>query len=319
MKNILRVAAMLLFIWHTPAFSQTHEFGISGGMSNFLGDLGKKPADGKFYFADVEASLFRPAFGVFYRHGFNRWVAVKTSLTYGRIEGDDRLSIYKEHMDDAWFRKYRNLHFQSHIIELAVMGEVNLMPYRAGSTAKRFAPYITAGVALFNFDPRADYKGEMVRLRPLGTEGQGMPGYAKKYSLIQPAFPVGFGLRYNITNALTVALEFGHRFTLTDYMDDVSTVYPNNADLNNFYSAATAKKIYELSRRSPENDIESIYGQITANGQQRGNPQGKDAYLFSMFSLSYVLSKKSEARGNNPMDMKKEKRFKRNTFKRQSN
>jgi hypothetical protein len=295
---------LILLLLSAQLFSQTNQFGISGGISNFLGDLGKKPPDGKVYFGDVEASLFRPAFGVFYRHGFNRWIAVKTSAIYGRIEGDDRLSHYKEFMDDAWMRKYRNLHFKSHIFEIAVMGEISLMPYTAGSTKRRFAPYITAGVALFSFNPKADFKGEKVRLQPLGTEGQGMPGYDKKYALIQPAFPVGFGLRYNITSFITVALEFGHRFTLTDYMDDVSTVYPNKADIFNFYDAPTAEKIYVLSRRSVESDLEGRYSNITANGQQRGNPGGKDAYLFSMASLSYVLGKRPNKYSKNPMKSK---------------
>jgi opacity protein-like surface antigen len=296
--------------------AQTNQFGISGGISNFLGDLGKKPPNGRFYFGDVEASLFRPAFGVFYRHGFNKFLAIRTSAIYGRLQGDDRLSNYKKFMDDAWIRKYRNLHFKSYIFEIAALGEINLMPYEAGNIKKRFAPYITAGVALFSFNPKADYKGEKISLQPLGTEGQGLPGYAKKYSLIQLAFPVGFGLKYNLTQFITVALDFGHRFTLTDYVDNVSTVYPNKTDVFGFYEPKTAQKIYELSRRSTENDLENLYGNITSSGSQRGNPKGKDAYLFSMFSLSYVLGKKPNENNNNPMDKKPTKRFNRKSFDR---
>jgi opacity protein-like surface antigen len=309
------IVLTVLWMLQQAAFSQTREFGISGGTSNFLGDLGKKEPNGKFYFGDIEASLFRPAFGVFYRHGFNKWFSLKTSLTYGRLEGDDRLTDYKEIQDNDWFRNYRNLHFKSRIIEAAVTGEVHLLPYAAGSTKWRIAPYITAGIAIFNFDPKAEYHGEWIRLRPLGTEGQGMPGYGNKYSLIQPAFPIGFGIKYNVTKEITIALEFGHRFTMTDYMDDVSNKYPDPNDINGFYGPERARMVRDLSRRSPDNDPENRYGRITEAGQQRGNPTGKDGYLFSMASISYVIGK-SYLKENNPMGRKKYQKYKRIFFDR---
>jgi hypothetical protein len=309
------IALMALLFAGVSLFAQTREFGVGGGTSNFLGDLGKKEPNGKFYFGDIEASLFRPAFGVFYRHGFNKWVSLKVSLSYGKMEGDDRYADYKEIYDEDWFRNYRNLHFRSHVFEAAVTGEVHLMPYAAGSTKWRIAPYIMGGFGIFNFDPRTEYNGEWVRLRPLGTEGQGMPGYGNKYSLIQPCFPVGFGLKYNVTREITVTLEFGHRFTLTDYIDDVSTVYPDKNDLIGYYSPERAKMVYELSRRSPENDPENRYGRVTESGQQRGNPKGKDNYLFSMVSVSYVLGK-SYLKENDPMGRKKYQKYKRIFFDR---
>jgi opacity protein-like surface antigen len=310
--TIVLTALLMMNVW---ASAQTRELGISAGTSNFLGDLGKKEPNGKFYFGDIEASLFRPAFGVFYRHGFNKWIAVKASLTYGRLEGDDRRTDYKEIQDNDWFRNYRNLHFKSRIIEAAFVAEVHLMPYAAGSTKWRIAPYITAGIGIFNFDPKAEYNGEWVRLRPLGTEGQGIPGYGNKYSLIQPSFPIGLGLKYNVTREITIALEFGHRFTMTDYMDDVSNKYPDKADIDGFYDKVTARQVYELSRRSPENDPEGRYKTITEAGQQRGNPHGKDGYLFSMVSVSYVIGK-SYLKEKNPMGRSKYQKYKRIFFDR---
>lgn len=315
MKWFTIVLTVLLLMLNAPAFSQTREIGISAGTSNFLGDLGKKEPNGKFYFGDVEASLFRPAFGVFYRHGFNRWIAVKASLTYGRLEGDDRLTDYKEIMDNDWFRNYRNLHFKSRIIEAAVTGEFHLMPYAAGSTKWRIAPYVSLGIAIFHFDPKAEYNGEWVRLRPLGTEGQGIPGYGNKYSLIQPAFPIGFGLKYNVTREITVSLEFGHRFTMTDYIDDVSNKYPGKDDIYGFYEVDRAETVYGLSRRSHEHDPEERYGRITEARQQRGNREGKDGYLFSMASISYAIGN-SYNKEDDPFGRKKYQKYKKVFFDR---
>lgn len=315
----MKARTLVLMAWllaaGTTMYAQTRELAFAAGTSNFLGDLGKKEPHGKFYFSDVEASLFRPAFGLFYRHGFNKWVALKASLSYGRFEGDDRLTDYKEVYDDEWFRNYRNLHFRSRVIEAAVTCEIHLLPYAAGSTKWRVAPYLMAGIGMFNFDPKAEYHGEWVRLRPLGTEGQGMPGYGNKYSLIQPSFPVGLGVKYNITRELTVTLEFGHRYTLTDYIDDVSTIYPDKNDIFAYYGPERAKMVYELSRRSPEIDPEGRYARITESGQQRGNPTGKDNYLFSMVSVSYVLGK-SYLKEHNPFGTKRYNKYKRVFFDR---
>lgn len=296
-------------------FAQTRELGVSFGTVNFLGDLGKKEANGKLYFGDVDASFYRPAVGVFYRKGLNRWVAAKATLTYGRLYGDDRLTDFKEVFDNDWFRNHRNLHFKSPLLELAIMGEFHLMPYAAGSTKWRVAPYITAGLSLFYFNPKAEINGEWVGLRDLGTEGQGIPGYGNKYSLIQPAIPLGFGIKYNITREITVGFEFGHRFTFTDYIDDVSNKFPDKADIEAFYSPQKAKLINALSNRSPEVDPEGRFSKISQAGEQRGNPTGKDSYLFMQASISYVIGK-SYLKETNPFGRKKYQKYKRIFFDR---
>jgi hypothetical protein len=314
MKRVTMILMALCFAGF-GAFSQTKEVGVSFGTCNFLGDLGKKDPDGKFYFSDVNSSFFRPAVGAFYRVGFNNWISAKATLTYGRLYGDDRMTDYKEVQDADWFRNYRNLHFKSPVLEGALMAEVHLLPYAAGSTRLRIAPYITAGIGLFYYNPKAEYNGEWVSLRNIGTEGQGMPGYANKYSLIQPSFPIGFGLKYNVTRELTVTIEFAHRFTFSDYLDDVSNKYPDKADIDAFYGKERAKMVYELSRRSPENDPENRYGRITQAGEQRGNPHGKDGYLFTTVSVSYVIGK-SYLKEKNPFGRKNYQKYKRVMFDR---
>jgi hypothetical protein len=314
MKRVTMILMALCFAGF-GAFSQTKEVGVSFGTCNFLGDLGKKDPDGKFYFSDVNSSFFRPAVGAFYRVGFNNWISAKATLTYGRLYGDDRMTDYKEIQDANWFRNYRNLHFKSPILEGTLMAEIHLLPYAAGSTRLRIAPYITAGIGVFYHNPKAEYNGEWVSLRNIGTEGQGMPGYANKYSLIQPSFPIGFGLKYNVTRELTVTLEFAHRFTFSDYIDDVSNKYPDKADIDAFYGKERDKMVYELSRRSPENDPENRYGRITQAGEQRGNPHGKDGYLFTTVSVSYVIGK-SYLKEKNPFGRKNYQKYKRVMFDR---
>lgn len=275
------------------AQAQYFEIGIGAGTSNFLGDLGKKEAKGKFYFGDLEASLFKPAASFFVRNSFSKRFSVRLGLTYGMLEGDDRLSKFEEVGDNAWYRYHRNLHFKSHIIEGALTAEFNILKYVPGSLQHRITPYIFGGVAIFAFDPKAQYNGEWVRLQPIGTEGQGLPQYPdkKKYSLIQPAIPLGIGVKFNATKFLSLGLEFGHRVTFTDYIDDVSTTYADPRDINYYYGEERAQMVNALANRSTELDPEGQYDRITAPGEYRGNPEQKDAYLFSQFTVSYIISK----------------------------
>lgn len=322
MKRIISIISVVCFL-SAGAFAQTMEIGVGIGVTNFLGDLGKKEPVGRTYYADLQASLFRPALSVFFRNNFNYFFSMKGSLTYGIWAGDDKLANTERFMDDAWFRNYRNLHFKSNVMELSITGEVNMMRFMPGSMKNWIAPYFVTGVGFVHFNPKAYYNGEWVELQPLGTEGQDMSQYPDrhKYSLFQPVIPIGIGVKVNVHKFLTVGLEFAHRFTFTDYLDDVSLTYVSKQEFIDFYGAEKGAMIYDISRRSDEIDPEESYGNITSPGEVRGNPGQKDGYLFSTVSLSYKFANGfsdfsySKNRGNNgrkhPAKKKNKSRYKR--------
>ena len=321
MKRIITMLGVLC-IAATSSFSQTMEIGVSAGTSNFLGDLGKNRGNGRGYYGDLQASLFRPAANVFFRNSFNHFFAMKGALTWGMWEGDDKHSRTERFMDDAWYRSYRNLHFRSHVLELSITGEVNFMRYLPGSGSKWISPYLVAGVSFVYFNPKALYNGEWVALQPLGTEGQGMSQYPdrRRYSLLQPAIPVGIGVKMNVSRHLTLGIEMAHRFTFTDYLDDVSKTYVSQQEFVGFYGEQRGIKAYEISRRSTEIDPENTYGYITKPGEVRGNPGSNDSYVFTMVSVSYKFAnqfsefsyshKRNHVR-RSPAKKKKMKKFKR--------
>ncbi|CAN5267279.1 hypothetical protein BH09BAC1_BH09BAC1_30420 [soil metagenome] len=311
MKRFVAILAMWsLMSW--SAVAQIGEVGIGVGTSNFLGDLGKKSSNFKSYFGDIDGSLFRPAVQVYYRHSFSYRFAGKVSLSYGVLEGDDRLSRTKQFRDDAWYRSYRNLSFKSFILEAAVTAEFNILKYAPGSMKYRWTPYVFGGVGLFAFDPKTEYNGEWVRLQPLGTEGQGLPNYPerRKYALVQPSLPLGLGIKFNINKAWSIGLEMGHRITFTDYLDDVSSNYVSYNDFSSYYGSERAIMAYELSRRSTELDPEGKYGSITKPGEVRGNPKSNDSYLFTVVSVSYNFSKLNR-REHNPFAKKNNGKYRR--------
>ncbi len=64
-------------------------------------------------------------------------------------------------------------------------------------------------------------------LRGLGTEGQGNAAYPdrKPYGSMGICLPFGVGAKYAINPRMNIGVEISHRFTNTDYLDDVSKTY----------------------------------------------------------------------------------------------
>ena len=81
-------------------------------------------------------------------------------------------------------------------------------------------------------DPLTGELGSGVKygLRDLRTEGQGAPGDTlfapgTTYSPVAICIPMGIGIKKAFNGNGGIKLEFGFRFTNTDYLDDVSTNY----------------------------------------------------------------------------------------------
>jgi len=96
----------------------------------------------------------------------------------------------------------------------------------------------------------------------------------KPYSLIQLSIPVLGGIKYNITPGINFFIEFGPRITFTDYLDDVSTVFPDKQTLTDTRGPIAAA----LSDRS-------LIDGLGAQGRQRGDTKGKDKYAFVGISI----------------------------------
>jgi len=139
-----------------------------------------------------------------------------------------------------------------------------------------FSPYVFVGIAATHHNPKTEYQGEWYELQPLGTEGQGIMGYAPKYDRVIVAIPYGGGIKYALSERLTVGFEMGVRKTFTDYLDDVSTTYVTRGEL----ALALSNRTGELLNGEPIQFEE---------GDRRGNPDNDDAYLIGGFSISYNI------------------------------
>jgi hypothetical protein len=248
--------------------------GIYYGFSHYMGDLQR------YQFEILEVNR---AEGLYGRYNFSNLFSLKAQFYHGVISGNDANFTNDPGMLE------RNLSFRSNVYELSLQGEVSLL--RMGRKKRHWnkylqkylaSAYLFGGVGGFYFNPKAKYQGEWHELQPLGTEGQGLPGHDEKYNRLQVCLPFGFGLKLQPTDRATIGLEFGFRKTFTDYLDDVSSNYPNLNELGEHNPIAAS-----LSYRGGEvSDLPK-----NPSGTARGSVKFMDMYFFGGITVGYSLTK----------------------------
>ncbi len=270
---------------------QNSQIGIGLGGTTYTGDL-----DAPKVFDNIGLTQF--AFQINYSYFINSNMNIRLNAMFGRLKGDDNRSTEQWQLE-------RNLNFESSISEYTIAFEYSLWDIFSQNAKRRFTPFATAGVALFKFDPETTYldpdgTSKTVKLQPLGTEGQGIVGYDAPYSLTEIAIPFGGGIRYALTENLTVSVELISRITFTDYIDDISTNYPEREDLlskgdSGLISLYVSNQIDE-ALGLPQNDIS-----VDRSGGVRGNETTKDYYFSGMINFAYRLSGGLFSRGSGAM------------------
>jgi hypothetical protein len=175
--------------------------------------------------------------------------------------------------EEAEFEEFLN--FSANLFEFHSAVEVNLL--KVDPMYRRFSPYIFGGVSVFYFNPyTGDANDEKVYLKPLATEGQGLPTYTdrKNYNLVNFAVPMGGGMKVLIGKKVLVSAEMGFRFTMTDYLDDVSKSFVN---MDTLY-AYKGRQSVDLSFRRDE--IKGWERDYPSYGYQRGDKRSYDMYWF---------------------------------------
>ena len=254
-----------------------NEFSFGLGASSFLGDLGGANRIGSHNivgYRDFEFKATRPAIQIGYRRFFSPNIAAKANFIFGQVSGNDALT-------QETYRKNRNLHFKSPIAELAV--QVEYFPFReyfghiyrsngvVGKRVNHLSPYLFGGIGGFWYNPKAKYNGTWEKLRPLKTEGV-------EYGSFSIALPVGLGLKYAIDKQWSIGLEVGIRYTFTDYIDDVSTVYVDQSNESPMVQYLSNPALNEQGQTN-----------WTQPGQQRGSSQSNDSYVFTILPVNYKL------------------------------
>jgi hypothetical protein len=261
---------LILFLCFSPVLALgqkkepiTHDIGLFGGVSYYIGDI------------NPTRHLYRPkpVYGAFYRLNLNKRFALRAGFNYAKVEAYD-----KDFSDPA--QKERNLDFKSNIYEGHFIGEFNYKEFQIGNPKFRFTPYTFVGFSYFKFNPKGQIGNTWVRLQPLTTEGQGtsLNPDKKPYNLYSFAIPFGLGFELFLFKRFAVGIEWGGRYTFTDYLDDVSGNYVNKQ----FLAKTVSKDAGFFSDKS------GIPG-LDNTGKQRGNSKLNDWYNFLGVQVIYEL------------------------------
>jgi hypothetical protein len=291
-----------------------NSIGLSLNAFNYFGDLSPSPKR-----LSTDVGLTKPAIGISFIHRFGPRYQLVGSFMYGGIRGSDNESADRGDNQNGIYRYNRNLSFRNRLKELSVVAQVDLYQNKATYISRvTWTPYVYAGVAVFHHNPQAQApefdaagnptgkKGEWVDLQPLGTEGQhadlqpGDVNYGiEPYKLIQIAIPMGIGARFKLNQVMDFSVEFGFRYTFTDYLDDVSGHY---VDLGVFGDDVLARA---MSHRSTE-VVASNHSYVGRDGQtynvvagygfehpdnMRGSKNDKDIYTVTTFRLTRIIGK----------------------------
>jgi len=269
-------------------YTTRSEYVIGLGASQFLGDLGGSSTIGTHFLKDFNFGAIRPGLELGYRYHINQYFAVKGMLTTAMLYGNDALSTEP-------YRHNRNLNFRSPIIELS--GQFEYFFYRNSQVGHRYHikhahgfskfavdAYLFVGFGGFYFNPQGRYTNEeWYSLRPLSTEGEGLPGGPSEYSRISYCVPVGIGAKYALSPQWTVGLEISDRiYTGTDYIDDAHGVYYNNATILQNKGPIAAyfadPSLGDIHQETPPD----------ATGQERADATHNDTYMFTFITVSYT-------------------------------
>ncbi|MBL17812.1 MAG: hypothetical protein CL848_02910 [Crocinitomicaceae bacterium] len=295
---------------------------------------------------DVDLAKTKYVINAAYLYHLTNKLNFRANISYAKISADDQQT-------QEFYRNNRNLNFTSNIFELAAILEFYIKKPSTGnrynlknSFGKKIAPkflsrlgfYIFGGIGGFYYEPMAKnnlfYDKERftnidfnpintnkIKLRELHTEGQGMAndpaGFlnGETYSKYSVCFPLGFGIEKAFTNDMGVKIELGFRYTMTDYLDDVSGYYYDRDAIESVYGATAATmsgtysgdtwESFEYGILNAPNgstpvpslgdDAYKIERTYTEPGYQRGNPENNDTYAYITFSLYKKLKSKTRS------------------------
>ncbi len=248
-------------------------FMLGAGIMRYNGDVGK--LKNRFVSPAKVLRLYGKA-GITYRLTGH----LEGSLNYmhGSVEDADSLSDNDDQV-------IRNQSFQSSIDELSLQLDMYLFHLLDG---RKVNPFFTAGAGMLWFNPQAYLGGNWFDLQPLGTEGQNLadPIYADPYKLREYTFLLGAGVSFQLAPSWRLRFESAYHMTTTDYLDDVSTIYP---DLTQLAQQPFGPLAVQLSNRRLETSAPEA-------GRSRGNPDSNDSFLH--FGLSVIFNPSGWIKGN---------------------
>lgn len=200
--------------------AQAQKIEVGGGLGGMLYKGELSPG--------LNPRFYKLAGGVFFRYNASKSLSLRVGVATGQVSADTKDAR------DPYLRAV-GAYFRNTVNEATVDAQYNFRNYKLLRNVKNWTPYVFGGLGVYSYG----------KLNNASSEG----GLTNKLM-----FPLGLGVKYEIKRPWSLGLEFGTRFTRSDYLDG-----------NGFTDGTTDK-----------------FGQ--------GTPQ-KDHYTYTALTLSYTFYK----------------------------
>lgn len=217
------------------------ELGGGLGLSGYLGDLNKSD----FFSKEPQLSG-----GVMGRYHFNKSWALRGSLTFGTLSGNDA------NFDD---RKARGFNTRSSLTDLSAIVEYDFLGkkrFKYDSTSfkinfkRKLSPYLFTGAGVGFTNPKPDFTGTSAT--PANFRQGAIADQATNYSKSNFVIPFGVGVRYDLAEHWVLGVEAGFRLAFSDYLDGVSKAA--NPGRDDCYKLSTLSIAYRFDKKDTDRD-----------------------------------------------------------------
>jgi hypothetical protein len=328
MRNSTLLLIVLTLTSGSIKAQQGIDIGLSGGVTNYFGDLGNDDF--------MQKSSIRPAAALTIRNiispssvsgmqysPFN----VEARFSWHRIGYDETQQI--NGMDVNSLRNYgRGLSFRNDVFGFASHVSYTYYPNRRLPLHKQsLAFFVYTGIGIYYGQPRADLfngsadirnryylwddgtvrnapqssgSGEVIKkdgeyetnLTEWYTEGQGVSNDVtsteKMYNDMNWGIPFGAGFRYGLNRKITLSVEFSYYRFMTDYLDDVSDSYATYSQIEQRFPNDPVKQ--EIAKYISDPTGKGTNGYVGPATSPRGNPDINDSYSMFSFEVAYKLN-----------------------------
>lgn len=257
--KFLQLIFLLTIVFATPVLAQRSEIwrekpgtwllNIGLGATRYVGDLNER--------SDLAHLRLGTAINIAAAYRYSPQLTLRAEAQLYYIRGTQR----DTHL------AYNNLSF--HSINPDIWARIQWDFWRADNRNHVIIPYALAGVGLTYITPKTTYKGQTLSLAPLHTE-------EIAYNRLPVMIRYGLGMPIAATERFKFHLEGTYTHVFSDYLDDVSTVYPDRSGMDPL-AAALSDRRAEINE--PSNSI----------GAKRGNPSRRDGYFVLSARLIFVI------------------------------
>lgn len=231
MIKFFRILILLVLFVPIAKGQFVNQAGLSLGYTNYLGDL---------VVPNFTLNHSAPAAAIYAKKQLSRFFTLRGQLLYGSLKGNDL----------NYSRNYnRDISFVTHFVEFGVFAEYDLLGARRFPMNEQYrgilSPYLFWGV------------GVMATSKSIHYGQVDNPDSEAAYSLIHPSFPIGLGFKKDFRDTWVLGIEWGMRFTLSDFLDGVKySGDPTNNDVY-FFGGLSVSYFIKSPADFSQNDVDN--------------------------------------------------------------